>query len=217
MCMQLRKLYDLRRTNPGLISAKDICAVVRASMVMPKEEHNLWLTELVAKAEAQKVTASDKVRLVLTGNLCDKPHENVLDLIEALGAVIVADDMYVGARYFATDVAQKGDPIEALANHFITRIPCTTMHYPELFEKTETEPQQDYAHYLIDMFKGSNAQGVIVLMLLYCDPYSFKYPYFSQKLSAAEVPFIMIETEHEMSSLEPIRTRVQAFLEMVRG
>ena len=63
---------------------------------------------------------------------------------------------------------------------------------------------------------GKNqAQGVISIMVKYCEPHNFWYPYIRQKLSDAGNPEFMLETEHEVISLGQIKTRLQAFMEML--
>ncbi|MFH1003029.1 MAG: 2-hydroxyacyl-CoA dehydratase family protein [Chloroflexota bacterium] len=214
----LRQIYQWRRANPGLISANDIAAVVRAGMVMPREEHNRWLTELLAQAKKKpKAAAGNQVKLFLAGTLCAEPHREILRLVEELGGVIVDDEIYVGARYFATDVAEGGDPMAALADHYGQRWPCTTMHYPEIYPRQGDGGQRDYTRSLIEMYRQSGARGIIMLIVLFCDPYSFNYPTIKERLAAAGVPALMMETEHQMGAMEQVRTRLQAFIEMLKG
>jgi benzoyl-CoA reductase subunit C len=41
------------------------------------------------------------------------------------------------------------------------------------------------------------------------------YPYIRARLESAGIPHILIQVEYEMVSLEGIRTRIQAFIEML--
>jgi len=59
------------------------------------------------------------------------------------------------------------------------------------------------------------ADGVIILLAKYCEPHLFSYPFIKRTLADRGIPHLMIETEHEAMSLEGIRTRVQAFMEML--
>jgi benzoyl-CoA reductase/2-hydroxyglutaryl-CoA dehydratase subunit BcrC/BadD/HgdB len=43
----------------------------------------------------------------------------------------------------------------------------------------------------------------------------YYYPQIKEAFEARGVPHLMIETEHEMSSLEAVRTRIETFLEIV--
>jgi len=212
----LRQLYDLRRANPGLISASDMVNIISVGLFMPKEEHNALLSELLVKAEGKK-TKGTGVGLMLGGYLCQKPPEEVLDLIEELGGVILDDEMYIGARYFAGEVMENNDPMVALVDYYINRIPCTTMHYPEHYLRTSATVRQDYPQFLIDTFKKSGADGLVILIVPFCDPYGFKYPTINAKLNEASVPFLMLETGLDKGALGTVRTRIQAFLEMLQN
>ena len=57
----------------------------------------------------------DRVRVHLSAHLCHAPKGELLDLIEDSGAIVVDDDLFDGRRYVSTDVAETGDPIEAIA------------------------------------------------------------------------------------------------------
>jgi len=203
----LSRFSQLRRENPSLLRAKDLAIVVTASMLMPKEEHSQLLTELLSRAQKARPVPDGKPRLVLSGNLCDDPDQAILDLIEEVGAVVADDDLYVGTRYFATQADETLDPIEALAKRYIHDVPCPTKH----------NPQNDWADYLLGLVKQAKANGVIVLMLKYCEPHAFDYPYLKSRLSESGVPSLLLETEHGKAPLGPIRTRLQAFLETIEG
>jgi benzoyl-CoA reductase/2-hydroxyglutaryl-CoA dehydratase subunit BcrC/BadD/HgdB len=44
----------------------------------------------------------------------------------------------------------------------------------------------------------------------------YYYPEIKEAFEARGIPHLLIETEHEMSALEALRTRVETFLEIVR-
>jgi benzoyl-CoA reductase subunit C len=205
---KMRRLYALRRANPGLLSASEMVSVVVSSMLMPKEEHNRLLDGLLVAAERRTAPAKDRVRLLLAGNLCDEPEPSeMLDMIEELGAVVVDDDLFTGRKYFANDVRSSGDPMEALAEHFLDFAPCPTRH----------DPAKDWPRYIIDLARASEAQGVVLLTLKYCEVLAFDLPYVVSRLDEAGIPHFLIETDHEMASLGQVRTRLQAFVEMLGG
>ena len=202
----LRRLHDLRSANPKLLSSSDMQVVVRSSMLMPKEEHTTLMESLVTELERAKPASPEGKRLFVSGHLCQSPKADILDLIEGVGGIIVADDLYTGYRYYAIDVEVDGKPIEALAERYLEKsLPIPTRSYlPIRWEK-----------YLVERVKASRAQGVVVLVAKYCEPHLFSYPFIKEALTAAGIPHIMVETEHEVVSLEAVRTRLQAFVEML--
>lgn len=203
----LHRLYDLRRKQPEQFKARDIATVVASSMLMPKEEHNKLLKKLLDEVSTSAPGKSQKARLVISGYFCDTPETDILDLVEELGAVVVDDDLYVGRRYFHTLVDEKGDPLDSLARRYIEDVPCPTKFYPG----------KEWADYLLKLCKEAKADGLLVMMLKFCEPHSLDYRRIKQLLSKEDsLPHLMIETDHSGATGQ-IRTRLQAFIEMVQG
>jgi len=50
----------------------------------------------------------------------------------------------------------------------------------------------------------------------HCEAHMLYYPWLKDVLLASDIPHILIETEHEIVSLEGVRTRLQAFVEMLK-
>ncbi|MGH9024371.1 MAG: 2-hydroxyacyl-CoA dehydratase, partial [Acidimicrobiia bacterium] len=132
-----------------------------------------------------------------------------LDLIEDCGATIVDDDLYTGFRYVSLDVEETGDPVKALVRWYIARndvVPCPT----------RLDPGIDWDGWLLDASRRAGAQGLIVLLVKFCEPHYFYYPRIKTTFEEAGVPHIMLETEHDMSVLGNLRTRVEAFVELLK-
>jgi len=202
-----RKLYELRKAGPGGLRAKEMTALVMSSMVMPKEEHNKILEEVISELEKHPGTDEGKVRVFLSGHLCQAAKADILDLVEDLGGVVVGDDLYTGFRYYATDITLDGSVMEALARRYLNlAVPCPT----------RADTKQDWGDYLIQATKECGAKGIVVLVVKFCEAHMIYYPYVKDRLDAAGIPHLLIETEHEVVSLEGVRTRLQAFMEMLR-
>lgn len=205
----LRRLYDLRRSGRAQISAKQMQLAVKSSMVMDKAAHNALLEQLVAAVEAEAASKQVGPRIYLSGHFCQAPKLGVLDLIEDCGGIVVDDDLYHGQRYISTDVAEDGDPLDALAAWYLARnlkVPCPT----------RVDQNADWEGYLLGAMEKSQAQGMIVLMAKFCEPHMYYYPLIKSAFEKHDVPHLLIETEHELTALEGMRTRVETFLEIVK-
>ena len=204
----LRRLYDLRRAQPGLLRAREMMALVLSGMVMPKEEHVKLLGEAIVELERRPAPEAGGVKLFLSGHLCQAAKADILDLIENLGGVVVGDDLFTGYRYFATATPDgAGAPMEALAKRYLNQsVPCPT----------RADYTQDWAEYIAARSGEHGAQGVVVMIVKFCEPHMIYYPHLKAVLAEAGVPHVQIETEHEVVSLEGIRTRLQAFIEMLK-
>jgi benzoyl-CoA reductase/2-hydroxyglutaryl-CoA dehydratase subunit BcrC/BadD/HgdB len=207
----MKRLYDLRQQTPEVITAKEMLAVTVASMLMPKEEHSELLKKLIPVLNKRKPPIGDvknKVRLVLTGSLCEPPSADFLDHVEEMGGIVVEDDLYTGSRYFLSKGPTLQNPIEALAEAYLQMVsPCPTRIYSEL----------KLGQYLVNMVKRVNAKGIIIFLVKFCEAHDYTYPHMRRHLDPARIPYLMVKTEHETTSVEQTETRLQAFLEMVRG
>jgi len=141
------------------------------------------------------------VRLFLAGSVCDQPK--IYDLVESCGASLVGDDLCTGWRYFAEDVSSLGDPIASLADRLIRKVPCPCKFNPEI----------DRADRLLQRVKAAGTQGVVFLLLKFCDPHAFDYPYLKERLDKEKIPSLLLEIESGGLPLGALETRLTAFVE----
>jgi bcr-type benzoyl-CoA reductase subunit C len=206
----IRELYDLRRSGTVRLTGRQMQDIVKSSMVMDKAEHTALLTEFVASVRGGARDApAGRVPVYVSGHLCHAPKPELLDLIEDCGAAIVDDDLYTGYRYVASDVDATGDPVNALARWYIDRndvVPCPT----------RLDPETDWDGFLLDSVRRVKAQGLIVLMVKFCEPHYFYYPRIKATFEETGVPHLLLETEHDMNALGNLRTRIEAFVELIK-
>lgn len=199
----LRQLNDIRLKKPGAISDRDFYASVKASMIMPKEEHIPLMKDLLNSLKDAGAGEAPKIKVVLSGILWEPPQ--VLDVFAEVGVAIIGDDLYNGSRYFLKDVATDGDPMEALADRHINNIPFCCYHYP----------RQEVAQHLIKLVKETGAHGIVILEIKFCEPQDFEHPDLVKAIEEAGIPELSLETELQTIALGQMRTRLEAFVEMV--
>ncbi|MGE4243085.1 2-hydroxyacyl-CoA dehydratase subunit D [Ramlibacter sp.] len=207
----LRQIQALRRTGREL-AASDMQVLVKAGMVMEREEFNSHLRKVLEFLLEMPAAphGAGRVRVHLSGHLCQAPKPELLDLIEDCGAEVVNDDLFHGARWFATDVPATGDPRADLVAWYFARniaTPCPT--------RTHTPTR--WSESLPDAATGAGAEGVITLLVKFCEPHMYLIPEIGDALQARSIPHLLIETEHEGMPLESIRTRLESFVESIRS
>ena len=77
------------------------------------------------------------------------------------------------------------------------------------------DPEKKKGQMLIDMAEECRADGIVVLMMKFCDPEEYDYPIYKEEVEAASVPMLYLEIDQQLTSFEQIRTRVQSFTEML--
>jgi len=206
----LRKLYQMHGRRPDLLSNLDVYSAIKSSMLIPKEQHNTMLGELLAALEQADreipaVENGGRVKVVLTGKVWEPPV--LMEILDQSGVVCVADDLCTGYRYIANDVAESGDPVAALADRQLKRPPSPCF----------VNRERDRLKYLVETVGESGAAGVIFLHLKFCETENYDYPLLRDALSAANIPNIRVEIEIGNVSQGQISTRIQAFVEMLGG
>jgi benzoyl-CoA reductase subunit C len=204
----LRNALVARRDGDASFTAVELQILIKSSMVMDREEHNALLA--AALRERQPAGRDgDRIRVHLSGHFCHAPKPELLTLIEEAGGQVVDDDLYHGARYVSTDVAEDVPPVDALAEWYLARnvnIPCPT----------RAQSNVDWDAYLLKAIAASGAEAVISLMVKYCEPHMLYFPEIKKALDQAHIPHLLLETEHEGMPLEMMRTRIEAMFEQIR-
>jgi benzoyl-CoA reductase subunit C len=203
----IRQLYEGRRAGRFALTSRQMQDIVKSSMVMDKSQHTALLEKLVAGLEQQ--TPAHRVRVYLSGHLCHAPKPELLDMIEECGVTVVDDDLYTGWRFVFADIDESLTPIEALAQWYLSRshqLPCPT----------RAVKGRNWEDYLLEAVDRSRADGMVVLQVKFCEPHMYFYPEIKEAFERAEIPMLLIETEHEQMPLEALKTRVETFVEIVR-
>jgi bzd-type benzoyl-CoA reductase N subunit len=198
----LKELYLLRREDDPPISGSEALEVATATTLMPRDRVAPLLRQLLEELKGREVPEAFGPRILITGSVMD--HPALIHLVEEEEGVVVADDLCNTVRNFWSQVEDDEDPLEALYRFNNERPLCACMNPPE--------PRLDYLMELIDEF---NVDGVIYFTLKYCHPFLYEAPIFREKLQAKGIPTMLLETGHDLSGLGQLRTRIQAFIEML--
>ncbi|MFH1060745.1 MAG: double-cubane-cluster-containing anaerobic reductase [Pseudomonadota bacterium] len=208
----LQRMQALRAHRPAPISGLDALLVVQVAFYDDPERfaiqlHRLCdeLEERVARGEGVAPAAAK--RILLTGSPMAAPNWKLHGIVERSGAVVVAEEMCTGSRYFENLVDESARDldgmIQALAARYLkTNCACFT---PNPGRMADIER----------LARDSQADGVIDYALQFCGLYSTEAHIVGQAMRDAGLPLLHIETDYSREDIERITTRVQAFLEMI--
>jgi len=196
--------YDIRRKRPGTISGSQVHTIFKAAMVMDRHELSQLLAGLVAVLQTENAEPQPGAkRIVLSGGLCSMP--DIYDVIEGSGGVVVWDDFGTGSRYLEGAIPTNKSGIDAIADRYLDRVVCPAKH----------SGIHSRGSYLLDTARRNQADGVIFLLLKFCDPHAFDYPYMKEMLEKEGIPCMLVELEDNLASEGQLRTRCEAFIEML--
>lgn len=201
----LQEIYVLRSENPGIVSGSNVYEIMKAAMVMDRAEFLASVTKFLSevKQEQNATGKSRSKRIILTGGICN--HPDIYSILEESGGAVIWDDLCTGARYFDGQMDETIDPIEAIARRYFERMICPTKHRDNACRGEN----------LVKIAKEKQADGVIFLFLKFCDPHAFDYPYLKEYLDREGVPNMLLEIEGQIPAEGQLRTRVEAFVEML--
>jgi len=205
----LEKISLMRRNLSIPITAMEFVKLNHASFyadpVFMVEILDALYKELNKEQQSEK---PQKARLLLTGPNMARGDYQILELVEATGGEIVVEEFCEGIRYYWHHINEEGDPMHALASGYLKdRLPCA-------FLRISTRKRLDFILRLIDDF---NVDGVIWYELLCCETYDQESYFFHKELQERNIPMLIVESDYNISQTGPVKTRIDAFMELVRG
>ncbi len=212
--IEISNLFDNLKTRlnqgaSGITSASFQELVNRASTGSFDETINLLKNRLqtLEKIPVSPPPSNKKTPLFVFGNIL--PDLEAFTLIESCGGRIVGEDFCTGARMFGIKSVKKTEnPFDTLARCLLSRPPCArTIDC----EKPGTMPDM-----VLEQAKQCNAKGVIGHTIKFCDPYLTRLSGVRETMKNARMPILILEGDCTMRSMEQQRTRIEAFIEMLR-
>jgi bcr-type benzoyl-CoA reductase subunit C len=207
----IRDLYALRKSNPPAISGSEIMKVLVAAMSLPVDESSALVQGVIAEVKQRGPAAqATKKRIMLVGDQIDDVA--LTDVIEGAGAWLVMDDISIGAKMHWPDADTAADPVSAIAGRILRKLKLPTLAESGTTYEEGLDARFGHLRRHIDEF---NVDGVILVVYKYCDPYGFEVPSMKSFIESKGTPVLYIEDEYSTSALGRMKTRVEAFLEMI--
>jgi benzoyl-CoA reductase subunit C len=204
--LAVQALYALRRESPPRISGVEVTKTLVAGLCLPVNE----AIELVAAVTAEAltrppVTSAKRPRIMLFG--AEQDNIGFVETVEQTGADVVADYFCPGLREYSTPVPETPDPMDGIADRYLT-LNCARTY-------REGGPESRFGE-IGEIAAEYGAQGMILMIRRYCDPFGFEVPALKQYLEGQGLPVLYLEEDYAPVAAR-IATRVQAFLEMLPG
>jgi len=143
--------------------------------------------------------------------------EKLWDMLSSIDLRLVSDDLCISSRYYTTLVnngspGQAGDItrpekdrlLRALSERYLSKPHCMRMaDMGAKISEIEKKVIED------------DVRGVIFISLKFCDTMLYSFPLIKQALSKLKIPVLYLEIEYNNFSAGQVKTRTQAFLEML--
>lgn len=206
----LKEFYGLGKLTPPPLSGYEMHNVLNGvSYTFDKEIQNKKIREIIKNLKEIDRTKSSKVsvkapRILITGCPMGGVAEKIIKPIEEAGAVVVTFENCGGAKNLERLVDETIDPIQALAERYIS-IPCSVM--------SPNTGREELLKVLMDEYQ---VDGVIELILQACHTYSVETHKIKKVVTKEKnIPYIALETDYSTGDTGQIKTRIEAFIEML--
>jgi Benzoyl-CoA reductase/2-hydroxyglutaryl-CoA dehydratase subunit, BcrC/BadD/HgdB len=210
----LKRLSELRKAVPSPISGIDALLVNQVSSNDDLARSTAKIHELCDELDERVrngvgVTDKDAVRLMVTGSPMSLPNLKLHSIAESLGASVVVEESCSGTRYFNRFVTPKGDSMPDLLEALVDRyaaIDCACM-----------TPNSSRLQSISDLSKAYKVDGVIDYTLQYCHAFNVEGVRIARVLKEADIPLLNVESDYSREDTAQIRTRLEAFLELIQA
>ena len=142
---------------------------------------------------------------MIVGSQLDDPE--YVRIIEDLGGLIVVDSFCLGTRTFWDQVDETKDPIDALAEYYMSRVSCPRM----------SGKQSERVNFVAELIKEFDVDGVIFQRMKFCALWWAEIFIIRKKLKELDIPFLDLEREYVLSGAGAMKTRVQGFMEILEA
>ncbi len=207
------RLSSLRKADRAPISGLDALLANQVFFyddpVRFTDSVNKICDELEKRIEKEEgVFPKGTPRILVSGCPMAVPNWKLPWLIETSGAVIVGEESCVGERGTRNLTDDSRDTVEELMEAIVDRyfeVDCAIF-----------TPNPDRLNHITEMFEAYNADGVIHYGLQFCQPYLMESMPVEKALEAKDIPTLRIETDYSMEDVAQLRTRVEAFIELIK-
>ncbi len=210
----IHRMNKLRAADPSPISGLDALLANQVFFyddpVRFTDSVNKICDELEKRIEEKNgVAVKGAPRILISGCPMAVPNWKLPSIVEGSGAIIVGEESCVGERGSRNLTDDSGETVEQLLEAIVDRyfkVDCAVF-----------TPNTSRLDHIREMAGTYNADGVIHYALQFCTPYQMEVAPVEGALEDDGIPTMRIDTDYSQEDVEQIRTRVEAFIERIRG
>lgn len=230
----LKKLSNFFRSDQKFIGVKNYFNILISSMTEEPVRFNAGLRSYLEYAEIQVERNQIKPDLesgnaggrqipeiMILGNFIDE--ERLWEIFDELDCKISADDLCSSSRYFENIIqsgnfsdifGRKQEPSneETSIDRLLRDIAFRQLFKPQCMRMANLNDKMEEINKNIIKNK---IKGIIYISQKFCDNTLLFYPLLRENLNEINIPSLFIEIEHNNLSVGQIKTRIQAFLEII--
>lgn len=212
--LAMQRLAGLRAADPTPISGLDALLANQVYFYDNPERFtesvNKICDELEGRIDAGTGVAKQGTpRILISGCPMAVPNWKVPAIVENSGAIIVGEESCVGERGTRNLVDESAVTLDEMMDAIVDRyfqIDCAIF-----------TPNPSRSDHIMQMVSDYKADGVIHYNLQFCGPYQMETGPVEKALKQSGIPVLRIETDYSAEDAGQISTRIEAFIEQIRG
>lgn len=208
----MQRIDEFRKLLQPPISGLDALLVAQVSL---NQDIHKFITDAEALADelADRAKAGISAyngtgkRIMLAGSPSPMGNAKVHHIVELAGLRIVADESCTGLRYFRDLVDETPTDLDGMMQAIAERyfsIDCSCF-----------SPNTERIENINKLINEYQVQGVVHNILQYCHTYNIEAAAIDKSLKEIGIPSIKIETDYSQEDVGQIKTRIEAFAEVI--
>ncbi len=202
----ISRIAEYRKVQNPLISASEFQLITKAYFSLPIEEYLILLKDIECQLKCIPNNETSKIRLMLSGGVLAEEDKKITSILESLGVTIVVEDNCSGIKPISFCIDINSDDIySSLARAYVGKAPCSRM-----------EKKADMLENTKRLANEYNVDGVVLYYLKFCSSYSVIEKLYRERFPEEETPIITISGDYAQGDEGQIKTRLEAFVELLR-
>ena len=200
------QLNSLRMGEPPSITGTDLMKITKDFFISEPKSWNDQTKGILKenKLDSQDVAKGNNPRILLSGSPL---HEiDFISFIEETGLNVVYEDLCTGSKFFDLVIKDSSNLLASLSEAYLNRTPCARM--------MQIEKRADQIYNTAKKFK---VDGIIHHSLKFCDTYLYDVPTLKKILTEKGLKVLFIESDGGLGDVNRIRTRIEAFSEIIKS
>ena len=212
--IQAARIYELGKYDPPAITGTKMNDIMEGEQYMfDREAKYNKINKILDQCEKNWHDGiypyepdPNRPRLIVSGGGYGGVSAKTINVMEELGGAIVCYEGCCGisSRRRLVDEDRSRDPYVRIAEKYI-EVPCAVVspNYRRMDQVRET-------------IKEWHADGYVSITLHSCNPFAIETENIRRVCEEMDIPLLHIETDFYPGDAGQIRTRIEAFLEMIR-
>ena len=200
----MRNIFQGQKDIPPRYTGRELFNACVSSGYKSKTSTDVDINTLAARPRSKLTAETQKPRLLITGSRIDR--NNLFNMVEDAGGLIVVPDFCNGLKRYSRWIDPSLPPFQAIAQGYLNGPFCARM--PGIEDRLER---------IKELVHDYQIDGIIYHRLKTCDFGLFETPKLENFLEQANIPLLVLETDYILHDAGRIRTRIEAFMEMLEN